>query len=212
MATFASCDGMAEAALENCLTSELPDVFIAARRPPAGLDAERRDRHLARSRRQQQIDRQHAVLLAALHDIAGLNIDLVLAGILHRQFIDAAGLADLDDPLGQRLLQGQRHSAAASRAVYEIDRKVVVNDRTGDLYAGVGKGRRSKWKRRKERRDKMHKCSAAHGITLPMMVAARMSMRSVVGSRAGGGGFWGSSWRAARRHPGFPFAGGFPIT
>ena len=198
---------MAEAALENCLTSSLP-----ARRPPAVLDAERRDRHFAGTRRQQQIDRQHAVLLPALHDVAGLNVDLVLAAILHRQRVDAAGLVDFDGALGQRLLQGQRHGATGCGAVHKIDRKVVVNDRTRDLKTGVGEGRRSEWQRRKDRRDKMQKCSVAHGITLPMMVAPRMSMRSVVRSRGGGGGFWVSSWRQRRHHPGFPFAGGFPIT
>src|SRR5580700_98172 len=40
-----------------------------------------------------------------------------------------------------------------------------------------------------------------------MMVAARMSMRSEVGTRAGGGGFWGSSWRPRLRHPPSPLLG-----
>ena len=74
---------------------------------------------------------EHAVLLPALHDIAGLDEDLLVAGVLDPQLVDLADLAHLDGLLGERLGERQRHRAATGLAVHEIDREVVVHRRTG---------------------------------------------------------------------------------
>ena len=80
---------------------------------------------------QQQTHAEHAVLLPALHDIAGLYEDLLAAGVLDLQLVDLADLAHLDGLLGERLLQCQRDGAAAGFAMHEIDREVAVDRRTG---------------------------------------------------------------------------------
>ena len=86
-------------------------VLLAARRPAALLDAERGDRQAARFRRQQEAHGEHAVLLAALDDVAGLDEHLLGAGVLDLQLVDAAGLDHLHLALGQRLLQRERDGA-----------------------------------------------------------------------------------------------------
>src|SRR5580704_14833029 len=119
---------------------ELRNVLAAARRPAALLDAERGDRDRPGMGLQQQADAEHAVLLPALHDIAGLNEDLFAAGVLDLQFVDLSELAHHDGLLGERLGERQRDRAAARLAVHEIDRKVAVHGRTGQavVVAGVG--------------------------------------------------------------------------
>ena len=144
-------------------TVELLAVLIAARRPTAVFDTERRDRYQPRMRRQQQVDRQHAVLAAAFHDVAGLDEHLVNADILHCQFVDAAGLANLDASLGHGFLQGERSGTAGSGAVHQINCEIAVNDRTRDARAIGGGQRRSERQYCNERRKKTHECSAAHG-------------------------------------------------
>src|SRR6202035_3927598 len=91
-------------------TGELARVLIAACRPAPLLDTERRDGHLPRMRRQQQIDRQDTILPAAFDDVSGLDENLITADILDRQLVDAAGLADLDAAFGKSLLQSQRNA------------------------------------------------------------------------------------------------------
>ena len=69
------------------------------------FDAKCRDRDPPRAGRQQQIDRQDAILPATFDDISGLDEHLLAAEIFDRQFVDAAGLVDPDGALGQSLLQ-----------------------------------------------------------------------------------------------------------
>ena len=73
------------------------------------FDAERGNRDPPRVGRQQQIDRQDAILPATFHDISGLDEHFLAAEIFDRQLVDAAGLVDFDAALGQSLLQGDRY-------------------------------------------------------------------------------------------------------
>lgn len=73
-------------------------------------------------RRQDAADAQHAVLLAAFYDVACLNEDIPIAGILDRKLVDLPGLAHDDGFVLQRLFECQRHRTAARGAVNEIDR------------------------------------------------------------------------------------------
>jgi hypothetical protein len=74
---------------------ELLRRLVAARRPAALLDTEGRDRNLPRSRRQDEIDGQHAVLPAALDDVAGLDEEsVVLRLVLDFELVDIAGFVD----------------------------------------------------------------------------------------------------------------------
>ncbi len=82
-------------------------------------------------RLEHQADAEHAILLAALHDVAGLDEDLLIADVLDLQLVDLADLAHLDGLLGQRLRQRERHGAAAGLAVHEIDRQIAVDHRAG---------------------------------------------------------------------------------
>jgi hypothetical protein len=80
-------------------------------------------------------------LPAALHHVAGLHEDRLLAEILDGQRVDIAGFADAHDALGQRLLQRERHWAGLRCSVHEIDREIVVADRTGEMHRfGIWRG------------------------------------------------------------------------
>jgi hypothetical protein len=87
-----------------------------------------------------QAHSEHAVLLPALHDIAGLEEDFFSADVLDLQLVDLADLAHLDGLLGERLGQGQRDGAGAGFAVNEIDREVAVHCRTGQAIVVAGFG------------------------------------------------------------------------
>ncbi len=140
-------------------------VLLAARRPAALLDAERRDRQAAGFRRQHEADAQHAILLAALHDVAGLDEHFVGAEVLDLQLADGAGLVHLDGTLAQRLVEGQRHGARGGFAVDQVDRKVLVNDRAADAVL-VGARRIVAKDHQRQRRTRQRKqCSAMHGIS-----------------------------------------------
>src|SRR5262249_31856841 len=80
---------------------------------------------------QQQADAEHTILLSALHDIAGLDEDRLVAGVLDLELVDLTGLADGDDFLRQRLLQGERHRSAARGAMHEVNRKISKRHRIG---------------------------------------------------------------------------------
>ena len=90
-----------------------------------------------------QAHAEHAVLLAALHDVAGLDEDLLAAGVLDLQLVDLADLAHLDGLLGERLRERQRDRAAAGLAVHEIDREIAVDRRTGQPIVVGGFGMRA---------------------------------------------------------------------
>ena len=81
--------------------------------------------------RQDEAHAEYAILLAAFHDVAGLNEDLLVAEIFDLDLIDVADLAYLDDLLGECLLQGERDRTAARLPVYEIDRQIGMNRRAG---------------------------------------------------------------------------------
>ena len=91
---------------------------------------------------EQQADAQHAILLPALHDVAGLDEDFLVALIGNGELIDLADLTHLDGLLGQCLGQGQRHRPAAGFAMHEIDREIAVHLGTGQPVAvgrlGIG--------------------------------------------------------------------------
>src|SRR6516165_197782 len=70
--------------------------LAAACRPAALLDAERGDGKRSRMRLEQQADGEHAVLLPALHDVAGLDEDFLVAVIVDRELVDPADLAYVD--------------------------------------------------------------------------------------------------------------------
>ena len=90
--------------------------------------------------------REHAVLAAALHDVARLDEDVLAAGVLDLELVDLARLDDADAALVERLLQRQRHRSRRARTVNEIDGEVLVNVRAGDaiLVVGEGKARRQR--------------------------------------------------------------------
>ena len=92
-------------------TCELRDILLTARGPAALLNAERGDADLAGLWRQDEADGQHAILLAALHNIARLDEHILGPGVFDLQFVDAAGLDHAHRLLGHRLLQRQRHGA-----------------------------------------------------------------------------------------------------
>ena len=80
-------------------------------------------------RREDAADAEHAVLLAAFYDVARLNEDVPIAGILDRKLADLPGLTHDDGFVPQRLFECQRHRTAARRAINEIDREIAVADR-----------------------------------------------------------------------------------
>jgi hypothetical protein len=115
-------------------------IFAAPRRPASLLDAERGDGNQPRFWRHDEADGQHAVLLAPFHDVAGLNENLLIAGVLDLQFIDAASLDHLDAALCERLGQGQRNGPIRALAMDEVDGKVLVHVRAGHPAIWVGEG------------------------------------------------------------------------
>jgi hypothetical protein len=76
----------------------------------------------------------HAILLAALHDVAGLDVYLVgQRDVLDGELADVAGLVQDRELLRQRLLE--REEALALDLVFtmdEVDREVLVRVRTRD--------------------------------------------------------------------------------
>ena len=114
-------------------------ILGAARGPAALLHAERGDGDHARFRRQHQADREHAILLAALHDVSDLDEDLLVAGVLDLQFVDATGLDHLHAAFRERLGQRQRHGAVGAGSVDEINGEVLVHVRARDLAIGICK-------------------------------------------------------------------------
>jgi hypothetical protein len=99
-------------------TGELGLILLAARRPAALLYAEGGDRHAPGFRGQHEAHGQHAILLAALDDVAGLDEHLFRAGILDLQLVDAAGLGNLHAPLGQGFLQRERDRPAGTHTMH----------------------------------------------------------------------------------------------
>src|SRR5260370_19455139 len=84
---------------------ESSNLFISAAAPATILDTEGGDRNLARTRWQDQIDDQHAILLATFYDVARLHEDLFAGNILNREFINRARFAHDYFSLHQGFLQ-----------------------------------------------------------------------------------------------------------
>ena len=116
-------------------------ILRTARRPAALLHAERGDGDHSGFRRQHQADREHAILLSALHDVSHLDEDLFVAGVFDLQLIDAAGLDHLHAALRKRLGQRQRRGALGAVSVDEVNGKVLVHVRARHLAIGIRKGR-----------------------------------------------------------------------
>src|SRR5205823_12952178 len=119
---------------------EVADGFLATPAPASMLDAKGRYGNFARFGRQNQIVLQSAVLLAALDDLARLDIYILSArNILNRQLIDAAGLIHDHFVLLKRFLQAQEFLAGLICAVDEKNRKIVVSVRTRNpIFRSLG--------------------------------------------------------------------------
>ena len=77
------------------------------------LDAEGGKSDLAGLGRQHEAHGQDAVLLAAFHDVAGLDENVFFAGVLDLQLVDLARFDDAHAALGECFLQSERHGPAA---------------------------------------------------------------------------------------------------
>src|SRR5262249_13410250 len=88
--------------------AESSHSFIAATTPSALLDAESVNRDSARFRRDDQVEREGAILLTAFDDVARLNKDVLVRAVLDGQSVHVAGLAHDYKFALHRLLQGQR--------------------------------------------------------------------------------------------------------
>jgi hypothetical protein len=105
------------------------------------LHAERGDGDHSRFRRQHQTDREHAILLAAFHDVSHLDEDLFVADVFDLQLVDAPGLDHLHAALRKRLGQCQRRGALGAISVDEVNGEVLVHVRARHLAIGIRKGR-----------------------------------------------------------------------
>ena len=85
------------------------------------LDTKRRDRNHARVRRQNQVDYQHSVLLAAFNDVARLHINLFTRNVFNRELIDFTCFAHNDFFLKQRFFQSQK--GLSFNFVFAMDQK-----------------------------------------------------------------------------------------
>src|SRR5207248_1941776 len=83
-------------------TREDVGVLAAARRPAAAFHAIRSNGYGAGARRQQQTCAEHSILLAAFHDIARLDEDLLIADVLDLNLVDPTDLSHLDRSLAPR--------------------------------------------------------------------------------------------------------------
>src|SRR6266446_2298892 len=93
-------------------------------------------------RRQHQADRQRAVLLAALDDVAGLDEHRLLAAILDGQLVDVAGLVDPHRVPRHRLLEGQRHGSSARFSVNEVNGEIFTLQRPREAVLALAVRRR----------------------------------------------------------------------
>ena len=84
------------------------------------------DHDLARN---DEVDRDHPVLIAAFYDVTCLNIDVLIGAISDRQFVDVAGFIDDYFLLGQGFLKSQERSIAG-----EI---ISMNQKYGQVVVGV---------------------------------------------------------------------------
>src|SRR5262249_60209170 len=100
-------------------------VLPAASGPAALLYAKRGDRQRPRMRRDDQADREHAVLAPAFDDIAGLDEDVAVARIFHLELVHVAGLAHLGAAARQRLLQREGGRPLRRGALDETERKAL---------------------------------------------------------------------------------------
>src|SRR5262249_28723475 len=82
-------------------------ILAAALRPAPLLDAERPDGDPPGLRLDQHVQRDGAVLLAALDDVAGLDEDLLAGDVLDGEFVDVLRLVDDALLLLERLVEGQ---------------------------------------------------------------------------------------------------------
>ena len=98
-----------------------------------------------------RLDRQHAILPAAFDDVAELDEDRLVAGILDLELADVAGLVNDDGAIEECLLEGGRNGAGRGLPAHQVDGEVLVQQRLGDLEAGVGSRRRPGRSRRKRR-------------------------------------------------------------
>ena len=113
--------------------------------PPALLHAERADGNVAGPRRHDHADGQHAVLLAALDDVARLDEDLPVARIADDKLLDVAGFEDPDGALLHRLAEGQGHGAVTSfRAVNQVDGEAVVGVGAAQAVVVLCRSRRAR--------------------------------------------------------------------
>jgi hypothetical protein len=113
-------------------SGEILHILAATGRPPPLLHTKRGDRDSSRFRRQHEADHERTVLLAALHDVARLDEDIVVAEILDLELIDVTGFAHLHQAPGQRFFKRERHFARGRFTVDEMDREIFVRYRTGD--------------------------------------------------------------------------------
>src|SRR5208337_5329591 len=72
-------------------------VLAPARRPAAALHAIRSHRYGAGTRRQHQAHAEHAILLAALYDVARLDEDFLVAAVLDLHLVDPTDFPHRDD-------------------------------------------------------------------------------------------------------------------
>jgi hypothetical protein len=86
---------------------------------------------------QQQADRQGAILLAALHDIAGLNEYCFCAVIFDGQLVDVTGLVDPHSVIRHRLLERQRRRPVARISKNEIDSEIFAHRRPGEAVLAL---------------------------------------------------------------------------
>src|SRR5688500_6331532 len=114
---------------------ELASRLAAAGLPAAVLNAKRTDRHSPGPRGNYQIDSQYTILLAALHNVARLDINFVGArDILDLEFVDIACLVYLDELTLHRLFKCKRRPAGQDvLTVNEVDREIFMRVRTGKI-------------------------------------------------------------------------------